>query len=93
MSGGNVTIFQFATTSTAPVNGDRIAAWQTTASQTVQFLASQIVAYTYSTTPILTGQSTATIATAGVADLPTGPVGFLSVSIGGTLYKLPYYTV
>lgn len=92
MAGGNVTIFQFATTSTNPVNGDRIAGWQTTASQTVQFLASQVVAYTFSTTPLLTGQSTATSATAGAVSFTAStPVGFLVISVNGTSVKLPYF--
>lgn len=55
-------------------------------------LATQIVAFTFSTNIVLTGQTTAAIAVAGVASLPSGPVGFLTVSINGTSVKLPYYT-
>lgn len=54
--------------------------------------AVQIRAFTFATNMALTGQSTATIAVAGVAALPSGPVGFLTVSINGTSLKLPYYT-
>ncbi len=65
--------------------GDSLAAYQATASTTVRFLATQINAYVLG--------STSTVAVAGVAALPSGPVGFVTVSIGGTNYKLPYYTV
>ena len=37
------------------------------------------------------GNSTATTATGGSATLPSQPVGFLEVNIGGTMRKLPYY--
>ena len=53
----------------------------------------QVQAFVFATSVALTGQSTATTAVAGVADLPSGPVGFLTVSINGTAFKLPYYTV
>lgn len=85
MSGGNVTIGQFNTTTTAPVAGDSFAAYQATASATVQFLATQLLQTVF--------KSTATIAVAGVATLPSGPVGFIVVSLNGTNVKLPYYTV
>lgn len=39
----------------------------------------------------LTGP-TATTATAGSQTLPANPTGFLEVNIGGTTYKLPYYS-
>lgn len=91
MSGQNVTINLLTTTTTAPVAGDAFPAWQTTASQTVQFLATQVSAFVYATTPVLTGQSTATIATAGLVNLASGPVGYLVVSINGTSRKIPYY--
>lgn len=52
----------------------------------------QVAAFTLATTVALTGQSTATIAVAGIAALPTGPVGFLAVSINGAAFKIPYYT-
>lgn len=54
--------------------------------------AAQVKAFAFATTPAFTGQSTATIAIAGVAALPSGPVGFLVVSINGSPFKLPYYT-
>ena len=85
MSGGNVTIGQFNTTTTPMANGDSIAAYQATASMTVRFLATQVNAYIF--------PSTATVAVAGVATLPTGPAGFVTVSINGTNFKLPYYAV
>lgn len=40
--------------------------------------------------PVFAGP-TATTATAGTAALPTAPVGFVEVTIGGTVYKVPYY--
>lgn len=86
MSGGNVTIGGFNTTTTPMANGDSVPAYQATASATVRFLATQINAYIFAST-------TATNAVAGVATLPSGPVGFVTVSIGGTNYKLPYYSV
>lgn len=91
MSGGNVTIVQFSTT-TAPVAGDSIAAYQATASATVRFLATQIAAYVYSTTVALTNQTTATgTATGAVSFFASSPAGFVSVTINGTAVKLPYY--
>jgi hypothetical protein len=33
----------------------------------------------------------ATTATAGTATLPSNPVGFMTISNGGTTYKIPYY--
>lgn len=92
MSGGNVTINQFTAATTAPVASDRFAAWQTTASQTVQFYATQVFAYVYATTPVMTGQSTATsCATGAVSFFASSPAGFVSISINGTSVKLPYY--
>ncbi len=91
MSGGNVTIAQFTAATTAPIAGDSFAAYQATASTTVRFLATQVFAYVYATTPVMTGQSTATIATAGSVNLASGPVGYLVVSINGTSRKIPYY--
>lgn len=85
MSGGNVTIGQFPTTTTPMDAGDSIAGYQATASATVRFLATQVSPFTATTT--------ATSATAGVAALPSGPVGFLPVTINGVDYKLPYYGV
>ena len=85
MSGGNVTIGQFNTTTTAPVSGDSFAAYQATASTTVRFLATQVLEYVF--------QSTATVATAGVVTLASGPVGYIVVSLNGTNVKLPYYAV
>jgi hypothetical protein len=35
--------------------------------------------------------TTSTTATAGSATLPSNPVGFLDVVIGGTSFKFPYY--
>lgn len=45
MSGGNVTIGQFNTTTTPVAAGDSFAAYQATASATVRFLATQVAAY------------------------------------------------
>lgn len=84
MSGGNVTVVQFPTT-TALAAGDSIADYAATASTTVRFLATQVLAYAFATT--------ATSAVAGVATLPSGPVGFIVVSLSGTNVKIPYYTV
>lgn len=89
--GGNVTIGQFATT-TAPVAGDSFAGYQSTASATVRFLATQVAAYVYSTTVALTNQTTATsCATGSVTFFASSPAGFVTVSINGTSVKLPYY--
>ncbi len=91
MSGGNVTIFQFATT-TNPVAGDSFAAWQATASQTVQFLATQVRAYVFASTLPLTNQTTATsCATGAVSFFASSPAGFVTISINGSSVKLPYY--
>ncbi len=92
MSGSNVTIFGLATSSTNPVNGDRLPAWQTTALQTVQFLASQVTAFVFSTNVALTGQTTATgTATGIVSYFASSPAGFVTVSINGSSFKLPFY--
>lgn len=91
MSGGNVTILQFTAATTAPVAGDYFAGWQTTASQTVRFYATQVAAYVYATSVALTNQTTATAATAGAVTLASGPVGYLVISLNGTSVKVPYY--
>ena len=93
MSGGNVTIGQFNTTTTAPVAGDSFAAYQATASATVRFLATQVAAYVYSTTVALTNQTTATAATAGAVTLASSADGYITISLNGTNVKLPYYAV
>lgn len=91
MSGGNVTIGQFATT-TAMAAGDSVAGYQATASTTVRFLATQVAAYVYSTTVALTNQTTATsTATGTVSFFASSPAGFISISVNGTAYKLPIY--
>lgn len=93
MSGGNVTIVQFAST-TAPVAGDSFAAYKATASSTVRFLATQVASYVYSTTVALTNQTVATSCSTGVVSFfASSPAGFVTVSINGTSVKLPYYTV
>ena len=93
MSGGNVTIVQFATT-TAPVAGDSIAGYKATASATYRFLATQVAAYMFSTDVALTNQTTSTsCATGAVSFFASSPAGFVTVSINGTSVKLPYYTV
>jgi hypothetical protein len=86
MAGGNVTIFDLATQAVM-ASGDSVPAWSATGSYTYQVLATQIsnAAFQYLTT--------ATIGTAGVAALPTGPVGFLVVQLGTTSVRLPYYAV
>lgn len=44
--------------------------------------------------PVLTAATTTTAATAGAATaLPATPVGYLTISINGTLRKIPYYSV
>jgi hypothetical protein len=49
---------------------------------------------TQPTPSVLTGATTATSATAGTASaLPALPVGYLSMSINGTTYKLPFFAV
>ena len=35
--------------------------------------------------------SSATSATAGNANLPSAPVGFINITVGGKPYKVPYY--
>lgn len=93
MSGANVTIVQFAST-TAPVAGDSIAAYQATASATVRFLATQIASYVYSTTVALTNVTAATSCSTGVVSFfASSPTAFLTISVNGTSVKIPYYTV
>lgn len=86
MSGGNVTVTQLPTQATM-ASGDSVPAWSATGSYTYQAFPSQIVPAGINTLP------TATTATAGAATLPSGPVGFVTVTIGGTDYQLPYYAV
>jgi hypothetical protein len=52
--------------------------------------ATQLTAFVFSTGIALTGQTTATGATAGAVTLATGFAGYLVVSINGTSVKLPY---
>ena len=92
MSGSNVTIHQLPTTVTL-VAGDSFPAWSAVGASTYQAFATQVSAFVFSTTVALTGQSTATIATAGLVNLASGPVGYLVVSLNGTSVKLPYYNV
>lgn len=43
---------------------------------------------------LLAGQTTATSATAGAATaLPTAPLGYMAISLNGTVVKIPYYSV
>lgn len=86
MAGGNVTINDLATQATF-ASGDSVPVWSATGAYTYQAFATQIsdVSFQYLTT--------ATIGTAGVAALPTGPVGFLIVPLGTTSVRLPYYAV
>lgn len=84
MSGGNVTIGQFNTTTTPMAAGDSIAAYQATASQTVRFLASQVAAYVYSTTVALTNQTLATSAGASA--------GYVVISVNGTPLKVQVFS-
>lgn len=79
--------------SPALVGTDQLLVQHTAGPPAENCTMTQVAAFTLATTPVFTGQSTATIAVAGVAALPTGPVGFLVVSINGTSFKLPYYTV
>lgn len=49
---------------------------------------------TQPTPPVLTGATTATSATAGAATtLPATPLGYLQMSVNGTVVKIPYYSV
>ena len=51
-------------------------------------------AVTQPTPSVLTAATTTTSATLGVGSaLPATPEGFLSVSINGTIYKMPYFNV
>lgn len=85
MSGGNVTIGQFNTTTTAPVAGDSFAAYQATASATVRFLATQVATY-------VIGSTTATSCATGAVDfLASSPAGFAAISINGAAFVVPYY--
>lgn len=93
MSGGNVTILQLATTTTAVDADDRFPMWQTTASATVQVTASQVSEGVFSVPVVATNQTTATAATAGSVDLPSGPAGFFQLSLNGTVVNVPYYSV
>lgn len=91
MPGGNTTIggseSTLATTVTTFASGDILPAWSATGDVTYQAFATMIsnVAFQYLTT--------ATSATAGVATLPSGPVGFLVIPLGTTSVRLPYYAV
>ena len=93
MAGGNVTIVQFAST-TAPVAGDSWAAYKATASATIRFLSTQMVAYVFSTDMTMTNQTIATtVGAAGTSPaLPSTPSGYLVLSINGTSYKTPLFT-
>lgn len=93
MSGGNVTIAQLPTTVYTMATGDSVPAWSATGEVTYQAFASMIADVVYAIPVTLTNQTTATIAVAGVATLPSGPVGFLRLQINGNSYKIPYYTV
>lgn len=55
--------------------------------------SSQMASRGFNTGIVLPGSSTSTTATAGSATLPTNPAGFILVSIGGNVYKIPYYNV
>ena len=93
MSGGNVTIVQFASAA-AMAAGDSVACYDASASTTVRFLATQVVTYVFSTDVALTNQTTSTsCATGAVSFFASSPAGFVTVSINGTSVKLPYYTV
>lgn len=92
MAGANVTIAQFTAATTAPVAGDMFAGYQTTASNTVRFFATQVAAYVYATTVALTNQTVATSCSTGVVSyFASSPAGFVVVSINGTSVKLPYF--
>lgn len=88
MSGGNVTIAQFNTTTTAPVAGDSFAAYQTSASQTVQFLATQVSKGVFAqTATAITMASGAVISSAGnytlgggIALATTATVGYVMIT-------------
>lgn len=79
--------------SPALVGTDQLLVQHTAGPPAENCTMTQVKAFTFATNIALTGQSTATIAVAGIVALPTGPVGFLTVSINGTNFKLPYYTV
>lgn len=86
MAGGNVTISDLATQTTF-ASGDSVPAWSATGASTYQAFATQI------SNAVFQYLTTATTGTAGVAALPTGPVGFLVVPLGTTSVRLPYYAV
>lgn len=92
MAGANVTINQLPTTIYTMATGDSVPAWSATGESTYQAFASMIADVVYAIPVTLTNQTTATSAVAGVATLPSGPVGFLQIQINGNAYKLPYYT-
>lgn len=89
MAGGNTTIggtnSTLATTVTSFASGDSIPAWSATGLYTYQAFPTMIsnAAFEFLTT--------ATSATAGVASLPSGPVGFMVVQLGTSSVRLPYY--
>ncbi len=84
MTGANVTVAQLPTQTTM-ASGDSVWAWSATGGYTYQVFATQIsnAAFQYRTT--------ATSGTAGVAALPSGPVGFVIIPLGTATVKIPYY--
>lgn len=86
MAGANVTVSQLPTQTTM-ASGDSAWGWSATGGYTYQIFATQFsgAAFKYLTT--------ATGSTAGVAALPTGPVGFLVIPLGTSVVRLPYYAV
>lgn len=94
MSGGNVTIggsTGLPTTQYTVATGDSFPAWSATGNSTYQAFASMIADVVYAI-PMTLIQSTATIAVAGVASLPSGPVGFISIQLNGNAVRIPYYS-
>lgn len=86
MTGANVTVANLPT-QTVMASGDSVWGWSATGAYTYQIFSTQIsgAAFKYLTT--------ATISTAGIAALPTGPVGFMVVPLGTAVVRIPYYAV
>lgn len=87
---------QIATTAYA----DAAVAVETSRAETAEALLAPKASPTFTgtvtqpTPDVLTAATTATSATAGAASvLPATPAGYLEVSINGTVFKLPYYTI
>lgn len=85
MTGGNVTVAQLPTQTTT-ASGDSAWVWSATGGYTYQAFPRQL------TLAGVNALTTATSCSTGVVSfLASTPAGFLSITVGGTAMKLPYY--